>query len=978
MQSISSAVSAKQKDVSIKYFKQVNMLRRYWNGSAFVYDAVPINITDDIKDVGNLAWNLDTEQLNIWRTAGINLTIDNSKGKYHINSFGYFPSPYTRKYTQFQIIIGYILDDGSKETVYCFTGVLDSDPVFQTKTFTINFPISGTDIILNKTNASIVSDSQTDTGTWGGSLSLFDIYTTNTGVVAISSVVVDGVTLDPLYDYSVSSLNDFYNPAKITLNYSSSPIVSYSVIYRIWKKNIAVIDALGQLLDAAGFDSSKRTISSISLDSVKGYRKYPSFLNMSRNVDSSTSGQLKIKSEDFVNDIDSIETSYSVAGGALILGTYPNQKIAIDPFLFYENNNAFTDVPENVGWSKYVTGNALALNEIVYIDNNGIKNNFHFKTSGTSNTTIEYIKTQATKIITFPLKITGNGQFNIKIASGTYECYMNIDYNKISIFDQYDTLIASTYINETNNWNNYHTFQLLTTSAGNVKASVDNIVFCNSTLAFTSPNQFVRFEIIKLGNSVIEGWIPGATSAQGFAVGDNIYWSSASTGTIYVTSKSIDFGRGMTSPFSLASKWGGWHSGYQRIGNVITKWTNSGTSANVQIDLQTYHTDPKPAGMYAFPFRTVSYSGDIGTPSVDHVNTDESPRYCIWKATITGEFYIGDSHTGVSLDYMLMPAHLVTVVEDCTQNASSYLPFISHHLDNNGAITVYSKTSPTGNENAISGSYPYWDWETEQLVSGGAISSTVQEFIRLSTIIEMNDSTFDYPILFSEIFKFQTSGIDENYKFLMSNYSSQTCQSAIEAIAQMFDCEIGVNALGKYFVRSKNISIIPVINFSDNDIIMLDNLTEGWNNILNYISVTYGNFQSIVNPTTEGDVSPNSIEQYGQINLDIALSNVLFDNRIDLTLVLAKKYYNTYKLPKRMFRIQTKIFPQVELGDIASITLKSEPWMWFWGDKNMKFGMEGKSYFSDSDITINSLAVKIIGIEISWKDLKTYLKVREV
>ena len=177
----------------------VQYKRRYWNGSAFVYEAnwTQISMHGFVK-VGEIVTKLDTPLLNEIKSSTVTLQLKNLNWDWvPSNLNGVFgpsasvPAGYEPFLTQFQILFGYQVPQGSEianvapvfELVTIFTGVL-IDLVHTSKDGFSEATINGNDYLMQMCDAQLVSfplSSPSETVVTGVNDAI-DIYTAIPGV----------------------------------------------------------------------------------------------------------------------------------------------------------------------------------------------------------------------------------------------------------------------------------------------------------------------------------------------------------------------------------------------------------------------------------------------------------------------------------------------------------------------------------------------------------------------------------------------------------------------------------------------------------------------------------------------------------------------------------------------------------------------------------------------------------------------------
>lgn len=134
--------------------------RRYWNGSAYVYEANWQQLLmSDYVSCGQIVQKLDTPERNVIKVSSVNLQLRNAAWEWlATNTAGYFgpdavaTAGYIPFLTQFQIQYGYACDDGTTTLVNLFTGVA-TDFLYSTSDRYVEITVSGNDYLLTASNA---------------------------------------------------------------------------------------------------------------------------------------------------------------------------------------------------------------------------------------------------------------------------------------------------------------------------------------------------------------------------------------------------------------------------------------------------------------------------------------------------------------------------------------------------------------------------------------------------------------------------------------------------------------------------------------------------------------------------------------------------------------------------------------------------------------------------------------------------------
>jgi len=250
----------------------VEYKKRYWNGSAYVYQAAwTVMDPSDNPPPSGISWKLDTTTQNTILASNVSLTLDNSGGKWLPTT--YEPSifavdatatlGYEPYMTKFRIQHGYVLDDGTTELVSLFLGYL-ADLSIRGGESTVTYTIKGSEILLEQADAQNVSDAFTledcSPATADGTNTEF--YTTSVGVWQISSLEQNSVEKTQGTHYKLSQLDET-GPALITMVTAPTAGHTMKVTGKKWKANQAIETLIGLLCDEAGIGSGVRTINPV-------------------------------------------------------------------------------------------------------------------------------------------------------------------------------------------------------------------------------------------------------------------------------------------------------------------------------------------------------------------------------------------------------------------------------------------------------------------------------------------------------------------------------------------------------------------------------------------------------------------------------------------------------------------------------------------------------------------------------------------
>lgn len=267
---------------------RVRYKRRYWNGSAYVYESdwqiVP---QDQLSTVGDVSMSLDTQFLSVFTTSNVTITMKNLHNEWLdiatspsvfavSNVFTFGAEPYL---TKFNLQFAYTLSDDTNEWLSLFTGVA-KDYRYNPKNGGAMITCVGNELLMQGADAQNVSDAftQESTSPATGDGSNVDFLTTSEGVGQITEVRVDGAVQVQGTDYSLSEMNKYNTPALITFKSGSIPPNGDAVDATglKWKDDETVEDLVSALATEAGIGSGVRTINDVIYPGLSGSKTYNS------------------------------------------------------------------------------------------------------------------------------------------------------------------------------------------------------------------------------------------------------------------------------------------------------------------------------------------------------------------------------------------------------------------------------------------------------------------------------------------------------------------------------------------------------------------------------------------------------------------------------------------------------------------------------------------------------------------------------
>ena len=272
MKSVSTTFSNTIQTPTIQVIRQIAYKRRYWNGSAYVWESNWTALPEtSVIGVSAITAQLDTQSENEFQISTTTITLVNFQNQWVLKNpqsifgpdtnspvYGYVPN-----YTKFQINAGLVYPGGSTELVTLFTGVA-TDFNFNSTDSQVQVTLSGEQIFLVNTNAQTVSNTATleSIGTGDGSTKIFS--TAHTGVGIILGVYVAGVLQTPGTAYSISNTDVPTSTATITFVTAPAARAAITCSYVYWFQGQKFETLVADLATASGIASGNQQISPVS------------------------------------------------------------------------------------------------------------------------------------------------------------------------------------------------------------------------------------------------------------------------------------------------------------------------------------------------------------------------------------------------------------------------------------------------------------------------------------------------------------------------------------------------------------------------------------------------------------------------------------------------------------------------------------------------------------------------------------------
>lgn len=217
-----------------------------------------------------------------------------------------------------------------------------------------------------------------------------------------------------------------------------------------------------------------------------------------------------------------------------------------------------------------------------------------------------------------------------------------------------------------------------------------------------------------------------------------------------------------------------------------------------------------------------------------------------------------------------------------------------------------------------------------QVDSVGRILSLNRRFLKLQLTILGGSSFPDFVgasvSVSSVLFTTSTTTIR------MANLLGMTGFDAIQNLGEIANYEWGFTREGKLFFRPRGDSttVQYTIRLKNLQAPHITRVSDGIDRVFNEVRGIYGTHERLVNPTTQNDSRPTSVDRFGVRRLNIGGGQILVDPDADIATGLTISYYDRFKLPRRRFELVIDMAPQLELGDVLLLqvadALPNPPW----------------------------------------------------
>jgi hypothetical protein len=246
---------------------------------------------------------------------------------------------------------------------------------------------------------------------------------------------------------------------------------------------------------------------------------------------------------------------------------------------------------------------------------------------------------------------------------------------------------------------------------------------------------------------------------------------------------------------------------------------------------------------------------------------------------------------------------------DSTVTPSAWAPCLySYTQTGSDALEVLTASSP---DNATYDSYVP--------LSGNEVQSTLRRYLKVKITISLAHESAGDTTVQDVTFGSTTSSTH----ILMPVMTGKNIYDAISSMARFANYEFGFYPDETFFFRPRVFDGPPSMTLDASMIERISSYSEGWDKVYSIIKATYGVYTK--EKVSAGGTYDDPMERFSsrlfQISADSAYQ---ISPNADVATGVANQFYEMLSVPRRRFKINTKLFPQIDLGDIVQVNYRDD------------------------------------------------------
>lgn len=879
MRTVSAAFAAMQKSGDFRPVRKVELFRRLAAGNG--WDATAIDITSEVKDLGRLAWKLDSDALNEWKFSNLAMVVDNSARQW--DSAGIRFTGFNLYEAKVRISLGLRLATGD-ELLQSFTGVIADLPEASAEP-TVSLELHSLERVLENADAEKIATLVSNELLGVGDGVKSDFLLSRFPVGWVKEVRVAGVPSRPLIDWALSGTNQL-SQAKVSFqNIQPGSGQEVRADYYIWPVSLGLHELVGKVLDTLPY-IERQTIETVSLPAFNrrilhtlsaDWTNYEKYRVAVKDEPPPPTDDALLTIDPYDAELDwQLAESYSninfkrLKDGACARWTsqYEGDYLPQQEYQQVEGSSMDPWIQDSAASSQTVLNSVFTSDQ-----SSGVYRVLNLRSGSGADASLS-VRTRMERL-------GGSSSVSFLVRAAGYNAGAVIHFDSLSgvrirTFNSNSGLISV----DTTQW---HVYRLdihgTGYGTGTYNFYIDGV--------FKASGNLNEVYVLEWGRSYLFHAFRASGDAR-FQVDFsrmNHAGQFPATGSLtqrvdYSSSLAILVVRGMITtmgPFwaELEGTAGGvryyfsWWDGMSwsaetevSNGGNLGSWTTGNVPLAVRLRMQITDTqETNQSGVKRLWLPAIAAS-----PEIDGGDAESWDKLETGQALNNGNLYRWSHVSGIYGDPFIRPVNLPGNL-------------ITSDDDYKTAFGVEPR--------------------------------------KMRFIFLLNTSGILPPMLNSNLITLRTKSIT----LLFANVGGRSVLSVIKELAELAAFEFGFTGEGKFFFRSRQPSGSPVLTLDDSNVLSVEDLRPGWDRVYNLVSATFGSYTATISPETEGEANPHSIDRYGARRLQVGGGSLAFQTDADLATVLARRYYSAYKLPKRCVSLTARFMPELELGDKVLYTL---------------------------------------------------------
>lgn len=205
------------------------------------------------------------------------------------------------------------------------------------------------------------------------------------------------------------------------------------------------------------------------------------------------------------------------------------------------------------------------------------------------------------------------------------------------------------------------------------------------------------------------------------------------------------------------------------------------------------------------------------------------------------------------------------------------------------------------------------DWSPWELIENGATPARAGGYIQLKWQAFCSGEG-PQPALTSWEVSWQSAGA----AIAVVNTCAMSCLSVMKELSLLTGYRIGFDTEGTFFFK-KRADKPPCLNLTKADIIDIESITGGSDNIYNRVTLNFGPYTRSIDGFSLGEDRPNLIDKYGLKEFCLSSGTLIPAQNVNVAMAAAPYVYGQVSKIKKRAAVKIKFLPHIELEDTLNI-----------------------------------------------------------